>query len=166
MTAVAHARVMLLTHCMCLKDAGYEIFMCDTDSMVTDCPPEVASALLEEAGWCDWIKHKFKAQFDGDKPKMEEWLGRLEIEQKNGVEMFDEFRCWGLKRYAEFYNGAFRKGAFAGMHKDDQSDMLSKEYSDTLHWITTGKKWCGDCFAIRKHIVDVSVESIWYEVTA
>lgn len=166
MTAMAHARVRLLNHCMCLKDAGYEIFMCDTDSMVTDCPPEVASALLEEAGWCDWVKHKFKPQFKGDKPRMDEWLGRLEIEQSNGVEMFDEFRCWGLKRYAEFCNGAFRKGAFAGMHKDDQSDMLSKEYNDTLHWITTGKKWCGECFAIRKHSVDVSVESIWYEATA
>ena len=166
MTAMAHARVRLLNHCMCLKDAGYEIYMCDTDSMVTDCPPEVASALLEADGWCDWVKHKFQKQFEGDRPKMEEWLGRLEIEDKNGVEMFDEFRCWGLKRYAEFCEGKYRKGAFAGMHKEDQSEILSGEYKDNMHWHTSGKQWCGDCYAIRKHSVDVSVESIWYEVTA
>ena len=35
-----------------------------------------------------------------------------------------------------------------------------------MHWHTSGKQWCGDCYAIRKHSVDVSVESIWYEVSA
>lgn len=166
MTAMAHARVRLLNHCMCLKDAGYEIYMCDTDSMVTDCPPEIASALLEEAGWKGWVKHKFKPVREGDKPKMEEWLGRLEIEQHEGVEMFDEFRCWGLKRYAEFCCDEYRKGAFAGMHKEDQPKILSGEYKDSLHWHTTSKAWCGECYAIRKHSVDVNVESIWYEAEA
>ena len=168
MTAMAHARVRLLNHCMCLIDGGYKIFMCDTDSMVTDCPPEVAKVLLEAEGWGDWVKHRFEPKKEGDKPKMDEWLGRLEIEhnKKSGAEMFDEFRCWGLKRYVELENGKYRKSAFAGMHDDDQKDILSGEYKNELHWDSEHKQWSGDCYAIRKYSVDVAVESIWYEAKA
>lgn len=161
MTAMAHARVRLLDHCMTLKENGWQVLVCDTDSLVTDCPPEECDRLLGMSGWKDWVMHK------DERTGMDETLGRLEIEQDRlGAEMFDELRCWGLKRYAEFCDGVMRKSAFAGMHKEDQEELLGGEWKEKLAWHSTSKKWMGDCYAVRYHCVDAGVENIWYEVEA
>ncbi len=152
LTAMAHARCRLIEHCDIVTEAGYRVLMTDTDSMVTDCPPDVLRELLEANGWPDWLIHKGHTSIG-------EILGRFDQESPDVP--FDEFRCWGLKRYAEFGEGKLRKSAFAGMHDDDQQKILSEPYSEELRWESTGKKWVGECYAIRPHPVEVIVESVF-----
>ena len=104
-----------------IRECGYEIYMCDTDSMVTDCPPDLAKEILGEDA--------FETPDGGINN-----LGKFEIETFNGREAFDEFRCWGLKRYLELDHGEYRKSAFAGMHDDLQKQMLR-------WWRTDGTKY-------------------------
>lgn len=173
MTAMSHARCRLIEHCMILIENGYRIYMNDTDSMVTDCPPGELERLLGMNGWNDWVIH-------GDSKKMSDILGRFETEKDGltGTEMFEEFRCWGLKRYAEIkytdeltekgwvengVNCHLRKSAFAGMHSEDQERILGNVYKERFQWQSSSKKWTGECYALRMHDVDAGKESIWYE---
>ena len=152
LTAMAKARCRLIGHCDIVTEAGYRVYMTDTDSMVTDCPPDVLRELLAANGYPDWLIP------EGEK-SLEKTLGRFEQESPDVP--FDEFRCWGLKRYAEFGGGKLRKSAFAGMHEDDQKEILTKPYTEELRWKTTGKRWVGECYAIREHDVEVIVESVY-----
>ena len=120
-TAMMNARERLIRHCRMITEAGYHIYMCDTDSMVTDCPPDAAKEILGEEA--------FETE-DGGIGN----LGKFEIETFDGKESFDEFRCWGLKRYLELDHGEYRKSAFAGMHDDIQRKALK-------WWRTDGTKY-------------------------
>lgn len=156
LTCMSHARCRLVEHCDIVTEAGYRVLMTDTDSMVTDCPPDALKQLLDANGWKDWL-------IPAGEKRMEKTLGRFEQEGPDSP--IDEFRCWGLKRYAEFTqteNGLkLRKSAFAGMHDKDQAELLQQEYSEVLDWVSSGKKWVGECYAIRKHDVHVEVESVF-----
>lgn len=177
MTAMAHARVRLLNHCMDLVEKGYTIYMCDTDSMVTDCPPDVATKIWSDAGWKNWVIHEKDVESMKEKYKakkqlipMKKILGKLEVEtfgnkdhpEYIGVEEFDEFRCWGLKRYCELQHGVFRKSAFAGMHDEDQRRLLGGEYKKMFSWESQSKQWLGECYGLRYHDVMAGEEDIWY----
>ena len=120
-TAMMNARERLIRHCRLITEGGYHIYMCDTDSMVTDCPPDAAKELLGDDA------------FETDHGGIDN-LGKFEIESFDGCESFDEFRCWGLKRYLELNNGEYRKSAFAGMHDDIQRQALK-------WWRTDGTKY-------------------------
>ena len=120
-TGMMNARERLIRHCRMIRECGYEIYMCDTDSMMTDCPPDLAKQILGEDA--------FETP-DGGIGN----LGKFEIETFEGRESFDEFRCWGLKRYLELDNGRYRKSAFAGMHDDIQRTLL-------MTWKTDGTKY-------------------------
>lgn len=120
-TAMMNARERLIRHCRMIKEWGYEIYMCDTDSMMTDCPPDIAKAILGDDAFITE---------DGGVNN----LGKFEIETFEGRESFDEFRCWGLKRYLELDHGRYRKSAFAGIHDELQRQMLP-------WWRTDGTKY-------------------------
>lgn len=175
LTAMSHARCRLIEHCMILIENGYQIYMNDTDSLVTDCPPEEMKRLLNANGWKDWIIE------DGVK-EMSKTLGRFSIEDMkiDGVKVkeFQEFRCWGLKRYAEIVytdelkengwvengkNCLLRKSAFAGMHEEDQRRLLGDTYRESFEWESSSKKWVDECYTIRMHDVCAGKEEIYYE---
>ena len=120
-SAMMNARERLIRHCRMITEAGYTIYMCDTDSMVTDCPPDLAKEILGDAAF-----EKEGGGIDN--------LGTFEIESFEGNEGFDEFRCWGLKRYLELDHGQYRKSAFAGMHDEIQKNAL-------IWWRTDGTKY-------------------------
>ena len=120
-SAMMNARERLVRHCRMITEAGYHIYMCDTDSMVTDCPPDRAKEILGQEA--------FETEHGGI-----DNLGKFEIESFEGAEEFDEFRCWGLKRYLELDHGRYRKSAFAGMHDELQAQMLP-------YWRTDGTKY-------------------------
>lgn len=129
-TAMMNARERLLRHCRMVLESGHRVMMCDTDSMVVDCP---ADELREIIG--DWfVKDDSNALADN--------LGRFEIEtDDNGKENFDTFKCWGLKRYCEIDNGTFRKSAFAGMHDEMQKQLMDWETDGTEYsWMQKGHK--------------------------
>lgn len=120
-SAMMNARERLIRHCRMITEAGYTIYMCDTDSMVTDCPPDMAKEILGDDA--------FEKEGGGIHN-----LGTFEIESFEGNEGFDEFRCWGLKRYLELDHGRYRKSAFAGMHDEIQKNAL-------IWWRTDGTKY-------------------------
>lgn len=120
-TAMMNARERLIRHCRMIREYGYEIFMCDTDSMVTDCPPDIAMIILGEDA--------FETEDGGI-----DNLGKFEIETFEERAAFDEFRCWGLKRYLELDHGRYRKSAFAGMRDEIQKELLPT-------WKTDGTKY-------------------------
>lgn len=119
-TAMMNRRMALLRDCRRLQEAGYIVYYCDTDSIVVGASQEqVMGVLGDEIAFgkptCpEEVKdHLGKFEFEGNK------YNNKKIE-------FDEFRCWGLKRYLELDNGEYRKSAFAGM-KD------KKNYDDDLN---------------------------------
>ena len=173
MTAMSHARCRLISHCMALIEYGYHIFMNDTDSLVTDAPPSEVDRLLKAEGWENWI-------IDGKSKEMDDTLGRFEVEgfELNDIKYtsFNEFRCWGLKRYAEImytdkleeggwqegdHYCVLRKSAFAGMHDEDQKQILGQPYMKQLHWYSKSKKWTDKCYALRNHIVEAEAEDVF-----
>ena len=127
-TAMMNARERLIRHCRMIRECGYDIYMCDTDSMVTDCPPDLAKEILGPEA--------FETPDGGVNN-----LGKFEIETFEGRESFDEFRCWGLKRYLELDHGRYRKSAFAGMRDDLQEKLLPTWKTDGTKytWEQTGK---------------------------
>lgn len=175
MTAMAHARCRLIEHCMILIENGYQILMNDTDSLVTDCPPEKLKKLLNKHGWKNWL-------IEGKSKKMKDILGRFDLEEfELHGSVIDEFRCWGLKRYCEIckrptlvdvieQNGwwedgvycLYRKSAFAGMHDEDQRKILGNVYQKDMKWQSSSKAWVDECYAVRYHDVEAGEEDIWY----
>ena len=153
-TAMMNARERLIRHCRQVKEAGYEIYMCDTDSMVTDCPPERMKEILGE----DAFTHP-----DGGI----ENLGKFECEDFEGREEFDEFRCWGLKRYLELDHGRYRKSAFAGMHDELQRELLPTWKTDgtKYSWSQKGRHSSHFGKVIEEGIKTAGAESPWYDPT-
>lgn len=105
-----NGRERLLRCCRKVLEAGHRVLMCDTDSMVIDCSEAEARRILE-----------------GDISETGDIrdLGKLQFETSDdGMVEFEEFRCWGLKRYLEIHNGECRKSAFAGMKEGIQRTLL------------------------------------------
>lgn len=167
-TAMMNARERLLKHCRRVIDAGYHVMMCDTDSMVVDAPAAVVRELFK-----DWMT---------EGTAMETCLGRFDMEndrkglKRCGVdapvsEEFDEFRCWGLKRYCEVrtiegYGRLCRKTAFAGMHDDVQEEILMHTVVDTeytFEWTQKGKRTGKYCAEIVDTVKHASASDVWYE---
>ena len=171
-TAMADARVRLVSMCQAVQDFGYSVYMCDTDSMITDMHPDLLSVVLEMQGWHDWVKRAGELK---GKP-MSETLGRFEIEtDEHGREDFDTLFCWGLKRYCEMSEGRYRKSAFAGMDKsfrkdttdfEDRKTSVQKELlskgEQTLIWTQKVKKWSGRCNLLVDCVKHAEAQNIWY----
>ena len=152
-TAMMNARERLIRACRTLQMEGYKVMMCDTDSIVVNAPEsEVRRILGDEA---------FVHEGAGIKN-----LGKFEFEEdEDGNVEFDLFKCWGLKRYAEFHEGKFRKSAFAGMHDEFQEELLpSWETDGTVYsWeqLTATQTEYGKVVMLRmKH---AKRENIWFE---
>ncbi len=162
-TAMQNARERLLRHCRMVIEAGHQVFMCDTDSMVVNGTVEEIEAILG-----DWmVKDK----------TIKGSLGRFEIEddaelaQAHGWKVrqeFDVFKCWGLKRYLEIRieDGVEypRKTAFAGMADDIQSRVLMEQDVDysVFQWTQKGKQtgpWGAQIVLTIKHAM---AENVWY----
>lgn len=154
-TGMMNARERLIRHCRMVREAGFEIYMCDTDSMVTDCPPDEAKRILGNDA--------FESEDGGINN-----LGKFEIETFEGKEDFNEFRCWGLKRYLELDHGVYRKSAFAGMHEDIQPKILPTWKTDGTKYEWTQKGSISGPFG--KIVTDVikhgGAENIWNEETS
>lgn len=150
--AMSNARVRLINQCMDLIDKGFRIYMCDTDSLITDCPPDTADEIWMENGRANRIiRTKSK--------EMSSILGMLEIEDG---EPFDELLVWGLKRYLEKNNGSYRKSAFAGMQKRLQKEILMRhDIDEAIEWEQLTKKWVDDCYALRNLHKTVEPEDVW-----
>lgn len=173
-TAMMNARERLLRHCRMVLESGHRVMMCDTDSMVTDCSEQEIREIIGD--WFECGGH----QMDGN-------LGRFEVEDdkkalKNAVKEgmltqdqadelgvsseFDEFRCWGLKRYCEIRNTPFgrlfRKSAFAGMHDANQRELMDWETDGREYeWSQSGKrtmKYGATIVEVTKHM---KAENIW-----
>lgn len=137
-SAMQDRRASLARDCYKMQEAGHRVLMNDTDSMVVEGTPEEIRAILGEDNIanehiCDGLTVKEmvkKLQKENPDASAEEIiemmrkykdsivneLGKFEIEtDKEGNECFDEFRCWGLKRYLELNEGKPRKSAFSGM---------------------------------------------------
>lgn len=175
-TAMMNARERLLRHCRMVLESGKKVMMCDTDSMVVDCSEKEIREIIG-----DW--------FEVGGPQMEGNLGRFEVENdKKGLKQavadglltkeqmdeigvsseFDEFRCWGLKRYCEIrntvYGRLFRKSAFAGMHDECQKDLMDYETDGTEYeWVQTGKKTMKYGATIVEVMKHMRAENIWDE---
>ena len=120
-TAMQNARERLLRDCRIVQEAGHHVFMCDTDSMVVNGTETELREILGEAK----LVHP-----DGGMNN----LGKFEFERNgDGSAEFEEFRCWGLKRYLEIHNGEYRKSAFAGMNDSLQSQLMD--------WRTDGTEY-------------------------
>lgn len=150
-TAMMNARERLLAHCRMLKESDWRILVCDTDSMVTDCPPDVLQSLT------GWLSNK--EDFDH--------IGYFETEtDRNGKESFDTLKCWGLKRYCEMDRGVYRKSAFAGMHDSLQEELLpqwetdGREYSWLQKTTKTQKELYGKVVQLSPKTA--KAENIWF----
>ena len=141
-TAMMQRRVELVRDCRTAQEAGYECVVNDTDSAVFRATEEQIRELFGDRisvdEVCDGmtVKQKVKelvgrglsveavvAYMRAFKDKIVGELGKFEIERDaDGNAEFDEFRCWGLKRYLEVNHGAYRKSAFAGMGKSARWD--------------------------------------------
>ena len=152
-TAMMNARERLVRSCRKLQTEGYRVMMCDTDSIVVNAPEAEVRRILGDAA--------FVHEGAGI-----ENLGKFEFEEdEEGNTEFDLFKCWGLKRYAEFNHGVFRKSAFAGMHDEYQKTLLADWETDgTLYaWeqLTATQTDFGKVIMMRmKH---AKRENIWYE---
>lgn len=152
-TAMMNARERLLRHCRRALNAGYRVMMCDTDSMILNCSESQARELFSD--WLEQGGHTLEGN-----------LGRFEIEKFQGNAEFQEFKCWGLKRYAEIAHvdgeRILRKTAFAGMRDNIQENLLDWKTDGTEYTYTQpGKK----TMKYGATIVDVTktmkAESIW-----
>ena len=168
-SAMMNGRERLLRDCRKVIEAGVEIFMCDTDSMVAGCSSE---RLKEILGTGSLVAGK----------DMKDSLGRFEIEndrkglKKAGLvgkvevsEDFDEFKCWGLKRYVEIrniegYGRLYRKSAFAGMHDDVQEQLMDVpvDFDYEFEWTQKGKRTGQYCAEILDTVKHMSAKNVWY----
>ena len=151
-TAMMNARERLIRHCRMITEEGYHIYMCDTDSMVTDCPPDEARRILGDDA--------FETEDGGI-----DNLGKFEIETFEGKESFDEFRCWGLKRYLELDHGRYRKSAFAGMHDEIQKELLPTWSTDGTEykWSQRGRVTGPFGKVVEMVTKTAGAENIWNE---
>ena len=167
-TGMMNARERLLRHCRRVLEAGRHVLMCDTDSVVVDCS---GKELMEIIG--DWFAPKGGT--------FEQTLGRFELEEDAfGNTDFDEFKCWGLKRYCELNQGRYRKSAFAGMHdesqegedEDEQTVLISEKYKgleelpvndEVFTWHQLTRRWNGEAYVLIDDLKHACKENVWYE---
>lgn len=174
-TAMQNARTRLAKHCRMVQEAGYKVMMCDTDSMVVNCEPEVLRGILgEDAFECGKEMRtnlgRFDFEDDSDMLKKLKKQGfEYELEVRN---TFDVFKCWGLKKYAEGrvteYGELFRKSAFAGMSDELQQELLMVWETDgtEYEWVQNGKKKGEKNNVICDTVKTGGAESIWYDPDA
>ena len=137
-TAMMERRRELVMDCRIAQENGMEVMMNDTDSIILRATEiqvrEVYGDKIAIEDVCggmtvkDRVKQLKKEHPNAGPEDIIEMmrvykgdivsqLGRFEIERSEftGKTEFDEFRCWGLKRYLELEHGEYRKSAFAGM---------------------------------------------------
>lgn len=175
-TAMMNARERLLRHCRMVLEAGRKVMMCDTDSMVVDCSEKEIRKIIGdwfEAGGSQMEGNLGRFEVENDKKALKKLVreGVLTQEQMDDIgvsEDFNEFRCWGLKRYCEIrntkYGRLFRKSAFAGMHDEEQEELMNYETDGTEYaWVQSGKKtmkYGATIIEVTKHM---KAENIWDE---
>ena len=173
-TAMMNGRERLLRHCRMLIEKGYRIMMCDTDSIVVNTSPENVRNAIG-----DWFCQghemntnlgRFDMENDSKGLKKAVASGTLTKEQAEEIgvsESFDEFRCWGLKRYCEVrtteYGRLFRKSAFAGMHDEAQLELMEVPVEDGFEyeWEQKGKKTGERCAVIVNVTKHMAKEDVW-----
>lgn len=151
-TAMQNGRARLLRHCRMMQAAGYEVLMCDTDSMVVRATEEQVRAVLGDA-----ISKETHTMDD---------LGKFEFERsEDGCTEFDTFKCWGLKRYLEIHNGEYRKSAFAGMSDEAQTSMLMDAPLDgtVFAWTQQGARKTEYGKVVGMVPKSACAENVWYE---
>ena len=152
-TAMMNARERLIRDCRALQSRGFKVMMCDTDSIVVNTTERNVREILGP--------DKFVTE-DGGMGN----LGKFEFEtDSEGNTEFDEFRCWGLKRYVELNHGEYRKSAFAGMHDEFQEELLPNWETDGTVYEWEQNMSCQDDYGKvimlrRKH---AGAENVWYE---
>lgn len=168
-TGMMNRRCALVKACRTTLAHGFPVLMCDTDSIVA----KATEADIRRV-FGDLIAEELdvKKMLDDNVPREEieeqivSTLGKFELEKNKdtGRVEFDEFRCWGLKRYLELDNGQYRKSAFASMHRSVQKEVLMDFPVDG-----TVKSWTQKCSKKGKYtrlIVPVTksarMEDIWY----
>lgn len=169
-TGMMQRRCALLTACRQIQEAGHPVLMCDTDSIVTQATEEdvrrVFGDLIAEELDVKGMVRDSPGRIPNDAhQRILSTLGKFELERgPDGRVEFDEFRCWGLKRYLELSNGEYRKSAFASMHKDVQKDVLMTFPMDgTMQsWTQKGKKRGKYTNLIVPVTKSAKLEDIWY----
>lgn len=152
-SAMMNARARLLGHCRMLTERGLRVMMCDTDSIVCEGSEEEVRDCIGDWFTVDGEGFANIGKFEFEKQKRGNGKGTVE---------FDEFRCWGLKRYCELNNGEYRKSAFAGMFDENQEKWLPEwDLSDKT--IVQERMRDGK---YGKHMVymeqRIEVKDIWY----
>lgn len=170
--AMQNARTRLARHCRMVQEAGYHVMMTDTDSMVVDCDAETLKGILGDEA------------FETGK-KLEECLGRFDFEtdadliknlrkehpekEWNVSVEFDEFKCWGLKRYCEVktIDGIryVRKTACAGVKESLQAETLKDAPTDGTEITVTqlGRMQGAECTVLADVVKHFKAENIYYE---
>ena len=175
-TAMMNARERLLRHCRMVLESGHRIMMCDTDSMVVDCSEKEIRDIIGdwfEAGGSQMEGNLGRFEVENDKKALKKLVREGIITQEQMDELgvsseFDEFKCWGLKRYCEIRNTRFgrlfRKSAFAGMHDDEQEELMNYETDGTEYaWVQSGKKTMKYGATIVEVVKHMKAENIWDE---
>lgn len=190
-TGMMQRRYALLRDCRRIQEKyGRVVMMCDTDSMVVklteDQVKEFFGHEIADENICDGltVKQMVKKLMAEGKDWMAEMrrykdnitgeLGKFEIEENKvtGGTMFEELRCWGLKRYLEIENGEYRKSAFAGMSDKatcDWSDNVGQRIlmdapvgEEVFSWCQNGSKRGNYGKMIREGMKSARMEDIWY----
>lgn len=169
-TGMMQRRCALLSACRQIQEAGHPVLMCDTDSIVTQATEEDVRAVFgdliaEELDVEEMVRESSGSVSNENHRKILATLGKFELEKGPDKKVeFDEFRCWGLKRYLELSNGEYRKSAFASMHKDVQKDVLMTFPMDgtVQSWTQKGKKRGKYTNLIVPVTKSAKLEDIWY----
>lgn len=155
-TAMMNARERLLRDCRIVQEAGYKVMMCDTDSMVVNTTEANLRRVLG-----DKISEETGTMQD---------LGKFEFERDKVRKQseFEEFRCWGLKRYVEVMHidgeRVYRKSAFAGMKGDKQKMLMECKTDGTEYrWKQLGAKKTDYGSTIVDCTKTMRAENIWDE---
>lgn len=175
-TAMMNARERLLRHCRMVLESGKRVMMCDTDSMVVNCSADEIQEIIGdwfEIGGSQMEGNLGRFEIETDKKALKKLVAKGELTKEQMDEIgvsaeFDEFRCWGLKRYCEVRNTRFgrlfRKSAFAGMHDEEQKELMDYETDGREYeWMQSGKKTMKYGATIVEVVKHMKAENIWDE---
>lgn len=173
--AMQNARTRLARHCRLVQEAGYHVMMCDTDSMVVDCDAKTLRGILGEDAFeqgSELEECLGRFDFETDK-KLIKKLREANPDKTYEVSVeFDEFRCWGLKRYCEVktIEGVryVRKTACAGIKDALQAEVLKDAPTDGTEITVTqlGKAQGLNCTVLLNVDKHFKAENIYYEPLA